>query len=357
MGEGGQSIPVNLDLITAQWMTDALAASHPGAVVSEVKVVLRDDGTNRRARLGLTYSAGSGPDTVFVKAVDPAHAELTAATSGLFHEPRLFLSGMALPVDHPAVHLSLIDEPGQNFIMVMEDLSARGADPRDSTRPLTPAQAAAGMRALARLHSTFWNTRLTERAALSWVELYTPWPEEMDELMAGVIPLAFDMAGDAVPGPVRAYRPMDLILLWKSYVRTLATGPQTLLHGDAHIGNTYVLPGDDIGFLDWQMLRRGHWSLDVGYFLQGAVTTEDRRAHEAELIEVYRTSLDVPEEERPTAEQAWTSYRASTVYGLVLWLATLTGSAWQREDISLALTQRYADAFNDLDAPTAIPAP
>ncbi|GAA3222155.1 phosphotransferase [Actinocorallia longicatena] len=351
---GGQGIPEDLDLITAEWMTAALAASHPGAVVSEVKVALRDDGTNRRARLGLSYAAGQGPETVFVKAVDPAHAELTAATSGLFHEPRLFLSEVELPVDHPAVHLSLIDEPGQNFIMVMEDLSARGADPRDSTRPLTPAQAAGGMRALARLHSAFWNARLTGRQALSWVEPYTPWPQEMDELMAGVIPLAREMAGDALPPLVRAYEPMDLIRLWKGYIHALATGPQTLLHGDAHIGNTYVLPGDDIGFLDWQMLRRGHWSLDVGYFLQGAVTTEDRRAHEAELIETYRTALDVPESERPTAEQAWTAYRASAVYGLVLWLATLTGSAWQREDISLALAQRYADAFTDLDTPAAV---
>jgi aminoglycoside phosphotransferase (APT) family kinase protein len=54
--------------------------------------------------------------------------------------------------------------------------------------------------------------------------------------------------------------------------------PQTLLHGDPHIGSTYVLPDDDVGFLDWQMARRGNWSLDLGYFLQGALTIEDRRA-------------------------------------------------------------------------------
>ena len=82
-------------------MTTALATHHPGAVVDTVAVALRDDGTNRRARLELTYSAGSGPATVFAKAVDPAHAELVALTSGLFHEPRLFSSGVPLPLDHP----------------------------------------------------------------------------------------------------------------------------------------------------------------------------------------------------------------------------------------------------------------
>ena len=59
-------------------MTVALSRHHPGAVVEDVSVALRDDGTNRRARLALTYSAGSGPATVFAKAVDPDHAELVA---------------------------------------------------------------------------------------------------------------------------------------------------------------------------------------------------------------------------------------------------------------------------------------
>lgn len=58
----------------------------PGAEVGDVAVSLRDDGTNRRARLALTYSAGSGPATVFAKAVHPAHADLGALTSGLFHD-------------------------------------------------------------------------------------------------------------------------------------------------------------------------------------------------------------------------------------------------------------------------------
>jgi hypothetical protein len=84
------SIPQGWDAITPEWMTAALAEHHPGAVVDDVRVSLRDDGTNKRARLALTYSADSGPATVFAKAVDPAHAELVALTSGLYHEPRLF---------------------------------------------------------------------------------------------------------------------------------------------------------------------------------------------------------------------------------------------------------------------------
>ena len=73
----------------------------------------------------------------------------------------------------------------------------------------------------------------------------------------------------------------------------------TLLHGDPHIGNTYVLPGDEVGFLDWQVVRRGNWSQDVGYFLVSALTVADRRESEPELIEAYRGTVSLPFEPGP----------------------------------------------------------
>ena len=89
------SIPQGWDEITPEWMTSALSQHFPDIEVSRVQVALRDDGTNRRARLALEYSAGTGPATVFAKAVDPEHADLVELTSGLYHEPRLFASGVA----------------------------------------------------------------------------------------------------------------------------------------------------------------------------------------------------------------------------------------------------------------------
>lgn len=65
-------------------MTAALSAGRPGAVFDAVTVRMRDDGTDRRARLALTYAEGTGPATVFVKGVDPDHRELIKMISGLF---------------------------------------------------------------------------------------------------------------------------------------------------------------------------------------------------------------------------------------------------------------------------------
>ena len=57
---------------------------------------------------------------MFAKAVDPAHADLVALTSGLYHEPRLFSCGVTLPLDHPTVYAAVIDEERRDFLMVRQ---------------------------------------------------------------------------------------------------------------------------------------------------------------------------------------------------------------------------------------------
>jgi aminoglycoside phosphotransferase (APT) family kinase protein len=346
------SIPHGWEGITPAWMTGAIRRRHPDAVVNDVEVVLRDDGTNRRARLGLTYSAGSGPATVFAKAADPAHVELVALTSGLFHEPRLFTSGVVLPLDHPTVYTAIIDEEGSDFLMIMEDVVARGADPRDSTRPLAVDQAASGVRGLAKLHSEFWGHRGSNNSALDWVEPFVPFAG----LEFAPLEIAYERLGDSVPAEIPSMTASDLFVdIWARYIRTLTEAPQTLLHGDPHIGNTYVLPDDTVGFLDWQMVRRGNFALDLGYFLQGALTIEDRRRSERDLVEEYRGALSLPSDDMPSADEVSLRYRASVAHGLAIWIATLSGGdAWQGAEICLALAQRYAAAFVDLDTRGAL---
>ncbi|MGO4443933.1 phosphotransferase [Mycobacterium sp. 2YAF39] len=348
------SLPRGWDDITPHWMTAALARHHPGAVVDEVAVVLRDDGTNKRARLALTYSAGSGPATVFAKAVDPDHAELVALTSGLYHEPRLFNSDVELGLDHPTVYTALIDEDRSDFLMIMEDVVARGADPRDSTRPMTIEQAASGARGLARMHSRFWGQRVTAHPRLGWLEPFVAF----NGLEYAPLHIAHERLGDTVPAEIPALSGTELFVdIWARYIGTLTSSDQTLLHGDPHIGNTYVLPDDEVGFLDWQMARRGNWSLDLGYFLQGALTIEDRRSGERALLDEYRGALELPTDELPGADEIWLRYRASVAHGLAIWMATLSGGdAWQGAEICLALAQRYSAAFVDLQTRAALEA-
>lgn len=83
------------DAVSSEWMSTVLVERLPGVRVRDVEVLLRDDGTNRRARLGLTYAADAGPATVFAKAESdaPGRRQIHAANGNLFNEALLFRSG------------------------------------------------------------------------------------------------------------------------------------------------------------------------------------------------------------------------------------------------------------------------
>lgn len=332
------TIPAAWDDIDATWMAEAL-----GSEVASVELLLVDDGTNRRARFAVVAPGGSR-STVFLKASDPAHAELNAKTGGVFNEPRLFLSDAALPLEHPAVHRSLIDEPALDFLLVMEDVVERGGDPRDATRPYSVAEATSGALGLAALHRTYWGARFDAAGSLGWVEPFVAWGG-----MSRGIDLGMRNAGDRIVEPVRSMTGEEIKRgQWDRYIGTLLDGPTTLLHGDAHIGNTYVLPDGTVGFLDWQVVRRGDAVIDLGYFLQGAVTVDDRRSCEEDVVQAYADALG-----ESTFDDVWLRYRASAAHGLAIWLATAAGD-WQRPEVSITLAERYAAAYVDLDAAAAI---
>jgi len=342
-------IPASWSDVTADWMTAGVASPNPGAEVSDVELLLVDDGTSRRARFGLHYAAGSGPETVFVKGEADAHRTVHARNGNLFNEADLYASGVTLPVDHPRAYHVVIDRPGLDYIIVMEDLDRRGADPRDATRPLTVAQVANGVRGLARLHRRYWGFSRTTHPTLAWVQTWEP-TEGFQVGLRRRVPTGLERAGDTLPAGVAALDGDQVVDQWVRFVSTLRTAPVTLLHGDAHIGNTYVLPDDDVGFLDWAVVRRGNWSQDVGYFAIGALTDDDRRRALPDLVDEYLAALTVPPDGRPAREDAWRRVRASAAYGLAIWLSTLGTDGWQPHEVSLALAQRYATAFVELDA-------
>lgn len=328
-------VPADLADLTPEWMSQALGRDFPGAEVDTIAVLTRDDGTNRRARFGLTYRSGSGPAQVFLKA-EGDHREVHARNGNLFNESELYAHRLPLHVDHPQPYHVVIDREGLDYLIVMEDVCARGADPRDSTRPMSTDQAADGVRGLARLHAAYQG----RTDDVDWLQTWAP-TEGWQAGLRPRIPVGIERAGmdlDAV----------EVLDRWVRFVTTLADGPQTLLHADAHIGNTYVLPGDEVGFLDWQVVRRGNHSQDVGYFLVGALVEDDRRACEQDLMAEYAGAAGLP------FDDVWLRYRASHVYGLAIWLSTLGTEGYQRHEVSLALVERYAAAVADLDSDAAL---
>jgi hypothetical protein len=56
---------------------------------------------------------------------------------------------------------------------------------------------------------------------------------------------------------------------------------------------------------DWQVVHRGHWAWDVAYTMNAALTVEDRRAWDRELLGYYLECLSDAGGPALSFEAAW----------------------------------------------------
>lgn len=340
--------------VSPEWMSDALRTSHPGAQVATVERVGGSDGTSSRAVLQLTYRQGTGPSTVFAKTKgDPLRRTFQWMTDNAFIQGRLAQADVPLGVEHPTFYAGAVDRLRLNDMVVMEDVTGRGAVLNDATCPASTEEVRSGLRGLARLHSRYWRFDPRRQPALDWVRPWRAKPTFRFLVRLGCS-RGLPRLRQHLPDSVAELGTTGLIHHWRRQVSWVGQGPQTLLHGDAHIGNTYTLPDGELGFYDWGVVRRGHWSFDVGYFLISALDVETRREHAAALVEEYRAALDVPEDERPGADEAWLRFRSATAYGLAIWVTTGAEDGYQSPEICGNLARRFGQAFVDLDTPGAL---
>ena len=92
-------------------------------------------------------------------------------------------------------------------------------------------------------------------------------------------------------------------------------------------------------------VQRGPWYLDVGYHIASALTVEDRRRTERDLLAHYLEHL--AREGGPVLpwDEAWTSLAYGILYGFFLWAITLK----VKPAITSALLERLGTAMVDHD--------
>ena len=231
-----------------------------------------------------------------------------------------------LEIEAPRAFGGRFDLESRRFGILMEDLTLRGARFPNATTDVPVESIRDLLGNLARLHAAFWQSPRFEKD-LAWLP---------DRLSGGMFPVFDGIGRELIRYQVEQYEPKSALLaplgrsvdqlwqdLWASQ-RALAAGPCTLLHGDTHIGNTYLLPDGAGGFLDFQLSVRGHWANDVTYLLATGLEPEVRRQHERELLAFYldalsRHGVDPP----PSTDDAWRAYRLAVIWGLVIgWLIT-----------------------------------
>jgi hypothetical protein len=350
--------------VTPEVLTALLRHHDPSVTVTDVTVRRTWQGTTSHLHLDVEYA---DPDTrlprqLFVKtqlntvhdlpaAIDESLSEGGGGTV-LLDDETTFYRDLRDDLDvetmttYFAEHL---DGPSQ-FLIIGEDITLRGAEVPDAVTGLSVEQVDQLLATLSRAHAPFWGSpRLKEGGDLSWLQ--NPLTGRFADFLRAngfAIIRAFlelpykkellDAAGTDIDTMEAAF--------WALQSR-VAAEPVTLLHGDPHPRNTYLLPDGSVGLLDWQLVRQGSWVHDVGYALIGALPPAARRDHERELLDNYRRRLiDSGVDAPPDREQMWTAYRQSPAWGFCMW--AITPDQMYSVEIVRAVLGRFAEAYSDL---------
>lgn len=315
-----------------------------GRTVTGVAAMPPTAGTTSRARLKLTGSDGA-PESVFVKmAAGAASTRLIGELGRLAEtEVRFYreLSGKLSGV--PTAYGSGFDPLTGRFVLVLEDLAAGPCEFPDTVHPLDPDQAGLIVELLANLHGTFWGQ------VPGW--LYSGSADPSVPLVPAMLRMSARRLAKHSEIAVEDGR--FIIEHYPAVARLIDAHPHTVLHGDAHPGNTYF-HNRRAGLLDWQAVRRGHPARDLAYTLITSMTTADRRTHQHRLLDDYRRALAAAGGPQLDRDDLWRRYRQAAAYAYVAPLATAGLGGMQAENIALEGLRSGVAALDDLETVKAL---
>ncbi len=338
------------DALSPEWLNAALGERFPGLRVTKVdkgEVIARVS-TNARFRIRCDAGLPPGlPEHLCIKGyfADCSDAAVLSRSAG---EPEVLfyreLSAGAGIRTLPCVYAG-VDPVTRHGVVITEDVLAGGAVFLDALSPYAPEQVAQSLDQLAILHGRSWAS----------ANLQKPWlVPRLDVTMRarGLKEIKGNFEGPIgarVPDAVRVPELlMERIALLPS-VLARAT-PACLLHGDAHVGNLYLDADGRPCLVDWQLVQRGPWYIDVGYHLGCALSVSDRRGAERELLASYLQRLEAEGGEPPSWDDAWRGVGMGMLYGLFLWAITLK----VHPSVTTVMLERLGAAVADHDAYSSV---
>lgn len=350
------TFPVEAEAVTPPLLTEVISDRYPDAIIDRfdvAKAMRYGDGmvsTAGRIAGRLHFREGT-PTPPFADVIlkigvgapgpNPLYANETRFYTRLRDE---------IDIEVPGFLGGGYDPDTGEFGLVLEDLTKRGATFPNATTSNSLEDVRRVLDLHARLHARYWES---PRFAtdLAWIERH----------VEGDICTYFN-APDGVVGHIEHQVEIaqfkqemlqaigiDLPRLLagvQAVQRHQATLPNTLLHGDGHIGNSYLL-ADGAGLLDWQLMVRGYCMHDVNYLITTALPVAVRRAEEMELLRYYRDQLIAAGcKSAPSFEDLHLEYRRALVWGVYIgWLTTpVVNYGWE---ICVANHIRLMTAFHD----------
>jgi hypothetical protein len=340
-------LPVYLAAVDAGWLQDVLRNRYPEINISDLEVVEIIAGHTTKVRVSV-----SGPDLVGL----PRHLCLKSNWSGSplsgeanVNEARFYkdlCEGLQLPAPH-CFYADWDDDGGcKQGLLVLEDMELWDGQFGTSAEPISIEQAMRGVAALATLHASTWADPRLESA--NWLQRAMS-PDHAGDDYWAMMADHFEHV-NSLPERVAIFpawfaaNPQKLRDAWLQLcAHDLAdTSPLCLVHGDAHLGNSFGQAGGGRLFLDWQIVRKGHPWRDYSYFVAGSITIADRRTAERDLLRHYLSVL-ASHGIVIDFDTAWTEYRRWIVWGLVSWQSNINP-----KEATLPSLERFCVAAKDL---------
>ncbi|MEU7629774.1 phosphotransferase [Nocardia sp. NPDC049220] len=357
-------IPMKKSEVDARWLTAVLAAGHPGAEVESFEIDDASAGTTSRWRATVSYNETGRqaklPEHLFAKTTLTFTQRLTQYLAhALPGEPGFFQHlRPELDIEAPHGYFGAADTRSGRSVTLLEDISvtkqARFCTPME---PITRQQMESLLANMAVWHGHYWESPVLKK--YDWLKTPSAHFRNFDRLlgMKKRARVGLERAPEIVPDTLPPVQD-KLYAACEQSLLLAEREPQTLLHGDPHIGNAYVGDGGTMGFTDWQLVMRGGWAFDVAYTMTSGLEVADRRAWERELIGFYLDRLHAAGGPVVPFDAAWLAYRQQCLYPYFAWMITIGRSTimpeFQPADVCRAIVHRTSTAIMDLDALQAI---
>lgn len=341
------AVPVDIDAVTARWLTDALPGSVTVGAVHAQRIAEDTGFSARLYRVALTGDAAL-PASVIVKLPADSEARGGMELLGGYRRELAFYRHIApaAPISTPACHVARID--GDAFVLVLEDLCEW--DNADHLAGLSIERAGMCIAALADLHA--WSQRSLHADGLQefpnidnpltrdlFLPAFTPgWALYLEKTDQPVPPAVADLAARFAE-----LAPQALDALSR---RTM------LLHGDIRADNLFFR-GDELKIVDFQLAVRGAGAADIAYLVSQGLPTAVRRGRDDALVRDYVGALERRGITDYAFDEAWRDYRFGVA--LLLFMPVVALLTWdvvpeRSRQLCVTLIDRAVAAIDEIAA-------
>jgi hypothetical protein len=334
--------------VTADWLSQVLAAASEGALVTSTEAETIGTGqVGCNVRYRLTWDrTGPGPASVVVKFASRDEASRAAGIQTQTYETEVaFYRDLAATVDvrRPYCHFAAVEPGTANVVLVLEDIDGVVGDQLAGC-PFD--QAALAVIEAARLHGPRWGDSTLRD--LPWLAAKEASPISPGPVIAMLWPTFVERYGERLSEEAREVGAvLAASATWLDPCPDLAA----VCHCDYRLDNMLFAAGH-VTVVDWQTVQLGVGTSDISYFLGAAMDREARRKHERDLVGRYHGALSQYDIGDYDSERCWDDYRRHSFGGffMAVFAAVLVQQTVRGDAMFVAMANGAAAQVVDLGA-------